>query len=82
MEQTAIAAVSAPLIVGVVQVFKPLIPDARLYAVLALALGIVANVGIAYARNGDLIEAAIAGTLAGLSAAGLYSGVKEAAAPA
>lgn len=76
MDTAATAVISAPIIVGVVQALKGFIPDARLYAPIALLLGIVANVGIAYARHADPVEAAVAGMLAGLSAAGLYSGGK------
>ena len=78
METTVTAVVSAPIITGLVQVFKPLINNSKVYAPLALVLGIVLNVAVAFGRHNDPIEAAFQGTIAGLAAAGIFSATKAA----
>ena len=74
MESTVTAGISAPVIMALIQIAKPYINNDRVYAPLALALGIVLNLAIAVARGADPLDAGLSGLLAGLAASGLYSG--------
>lgn len=65
-----------PIITALVSVFKPWLPDERLHPPLALALGILLNVGIAYYQATDLVLALLLGVVTGLAASGLYSQAK------
>jgi len=62
-----------PLILALVQVFKAFVPDHRFYPLIAVAIGIVGNLGIAYAIGESFVLATVLGVVAGLSASGLYS---------
>lgn len=62
-----------PLIAALVQVAKAWITEERAYPLLALALGLTLNVGIAIARGNDVATALLLGVVAGLAASGLYS---------
>lgn len=61
-----------PAIVAIVAMLKPWITDSNLWPPLALALALALNLTVAFARGTDPLEAAAAGLLAGLAAAGLY----------
>ncbi len=62
-----------PLIVALVQVAKSWVSEDRYYPVLAVAMGLILNLGIAQARGADLPTAMMMGLVAGLAASGLYS---------
>ena len=65
-----------PFITALVQVAKPWVTDERWWPVLAMALGLALNVGIALARASDLPTAVVLGVVVGLAAAGLYNSQK------
>ncbi|MDP2726561.1 MAG: hypothetical protein Q8P59_03365 [Dehalococcoidia bacterium] len=65
-----------PFIAALVQVAKAWVAEDRYYPLLALAVGLILNIGIALARSGDLPTAVVLGLVAGLAASGLYSGGK------
>lgn len=66
-----------PVIVGLVEAFKLFWPDEeRVYPVVAIGFGLAINVGLAWSMIGDLRLAVVYGVVAGLAAAGLYSGGK------
>ena len=65
-----------PFITALVQVAKPWVPDERWWPVLAMALGLALNVGIALAQASDLPTAVVLGVVVGLAAAGLYNSQK------
>lgn len=62
-----------PLIAALVQVAKAWVGEERYYPMMALALGLALNTGIALARHGDFPTAVLLGLVAGLAASGLYS---------
>ncbi|MDO8689655.1 MAG: hypothetical protein Q7R39_06540 [Dehalococcoidia bacterium] len=62
-----------PLIAALVQVAKSWVDEERYYPALAIALGLILNLGIALARGADVPTAVILGVVAGLAASGLYS---------
>jgi hypothetical protein len=64
---------SVPIIVGIVQVVKAWIADERWYPVVAIVLGLAINMGLASVTGVDYVSALVMGTIAGLSASGLYS---------
>lgn len=59
---------------GIVQIFKGLIPS-RYVPLLAVLVGGVVGTASAYAQSGDLVQGAVAGAVAGLTAAGTYDTV-------
>ena len=64
-----------PLIVGMVELAKKLgLPD-KFAAVLSAILGVV--IGLVYVAPNDPAKAVLVGLSMGLSASGLYSGVKN-----
>jgi len=66
-----------PLIVGVVELAKKLgLPD-KFAAVLSAVLGVV--IGLVYVAPNDPAKGVLIGLSMGLSASGLYSGVKNTA---
>ncbi len=65
-----------PVIAALVQVFKPWISDDRWTPIIALALGIIINVGIAVQAGNDVVLAVLLGIVTGLAASGLYSQAK------
>lgn len=82
MELTEFVGLAAvPVIIGLVEVFKRWIADDRYYPLIALALGIIINVAIAYQTAGDYLLAVLVGIVAGLAASGLYSGGKAVTRP-
>ena len=66
-----------PLILGLVQLFKPFITDTRYYPLIALAFGLVINLVAGWALGAasatDWVTALFNGIIAGLAANGLYS---------
>jgi len=66
-----------PLILGLVQLFKPFITDTRYYPLVALAFGLVINLVAGWALGActitEWISASFNGIIAGLAASGLYS---------
>ncbi|MDD4986913.1 MAG: hypothetical protein PHQ43_14290 [Dehalococcoidales bacterium] len=66
-----------PLILGLVQLFKPFITDTRFYPLLALGFGLVINLVAAWVLgasiSSDWVTALFNGIIAGLAASGLYS---------
>lgn len=75
--QALLGVAGAPIVMALVSaVVKPFIADQRYWPLAALALGVVWNVGLAYAVHFDPLTAAFLGVLTGLSAAGTYSGAK------
>ena len=65
-----------PLIAALVQVAKAWVADKRWYPVLAMAMGLGLNVGIAWARAGDMPTAVVLGLVTGLAASGLFNAQK------
>jgi predicted RND superfamily exporter protein len=72
---------SIPIIVALVQVFKVWILDSRFYPMLSIVFGLIFNIGIAWRLGIDLTSAIVMGIIAGMSAAGLYSGLQKPEAP-
>lgn len=66
-----------PVVVGLVELAKRLGMGERWAPLLSLALGLA--FGLVYVAPGDPRAAALAGTLLGLAASGLYSGAKTTA---
>lgn len=66
-----------PLILGLVQLFKPFITDTRYYPLVALTFGLVINLAAGWVLGAgnatDWITALFNGIIAGLAASGLYS---------
>jgi len=66
-----------PLILGLVQLFKPFITDTRLYPLLAVGFGLAINLIAGWALgasvSSDWVTALFNGIIAGLAASGLYS---------
>ena len=62
-----------PVIVAAVEIAKPFTPDRRFYPLIALALGLALNLGVALALDSDPRRAVLLGLVAGLAASGLYS---------
>jgi hypothetical protein len=76
--KSIIAGGSVPIILALVQVIKGLVPDSRWYPLVAVAFGLLINVGCIWALNPSLsalilVYAVIQGLMAGLSASGIYS---------
>ena len=66
-----------PLILGLVQLFKPFITDTRFYPLLATAFGLAINLIAGWVLGAgtaaDWVTALFNGIIAGLAASGLYS---------
>ena len=66
-----------PLILGLVQLFKPFVTDTRFYPLLALGFGMAINLVAGWAlgasASSDWITALFNGIIAGMAAGGLYS---------
>ena len=66
-----------PLILGLVQLFKPFITDTRFYPLLALGFGLAINLVAGWAlgasASSDWVTALFNGIIAGMAAGGLYS---------
>jgi len=66
-----------PLILGLVQLFKPFITDTRFYPLVALGFGLAINLVAGWALGAsaslDWITALFNGIIAGMAAGGLYS---------
>ena len=66
-----------PLILGLVQLFKPFITDTRFYPLVALAFGLAINLIAGWAlgasASSDWVTALFNGIIAGMAASGLYS---------
>ena len=72
-----IALGGVPLILGLVQLFKPFIQDTRFYPLLALAFGLTINLiagwTLGASTPSDWVTALFNGIIAGMAASGLYS---------
>lgn len=66
-----------PVIVAVIELAKLLGYPKEHAPILAVVLGLVASFGLQYYGDTVIYEAAVQGLIAGLSAVGLYSGVKN-----
>lgn len=73
MELTPEIALLVPLVVGIIEAFKQIGLGARFAPVAALALGVL---GAVLLGGGFDTTSLFQGVLAGLSASGLYSGVR------
>lgn len=66
-----------PLILGLVQLFKPFISDTRFYPLLALGFGLIINLiadwALGASAPSDWVTALFNGIIAGMAASGLYS---------
>ena len=66
-----------PLILGLVQLFKPFITDTRFYPLVALGFGLAINLVAGWALGAsmatDWVTALFNGIIAGMAASGLYS---------
>ena len=66
-----------PLILGLVQLFKPFITDTRFYPLVALGFGLAINLIAGWAlgasASSDWVTALFNGIIAGMAAGGLYS---------
>lgn len=66
-----------PLILGLVQLFKPFITDTRFYPLVALGFGLAINLvagwGLGASMATDWVTALFNGIIAGMAAGGLYS---------
>jgi uncharacterized membrane-anchored protein YitT (DUF2179 family) len=66
-----------PLILGLVQLFKPFITDTRFYPLVALGFGLAINLIAGWAMgassSSDWVTALFNGIIAGMAAGGLYS---------
>ena len=66
-----------PLILGLVQLFKPFITDTCFYPLVALVIGLVINLAAGWALGAsvasDWVTALFNGIIAGMAASGLYS---------
>ena len=66
-----------PLIMGLVQLFKPFINDTRFYPLLAVGFGLVINLVAGWALGAssspDWVTVFFNGVIAGLASGGLYS---------
>lgn len=70
--QEVIGLAGVPIIIGLVQLMKPFVTDSRFYPLIALGVALALNLGAAFLLDGDPRQAAFAGVVAGLAAAGLY----------
>jgi len=75
--KSLVALGGVPLILGLVQLFKPFISDTRYYPLLAVAFGLVINLVAGWTLGtgtaSDWVAALFNGITAGLAASGLYS---------
>ena len=66
-----------PLILGLVQLFKPFIKDTRFYPLLALGFGLAINLiagwTLGASTPSDWVTSLFNGVIAGMAASGLYS---------
>ena len=66
-----------PLILGLVQLFKPFVTDTRFYPLVALGFGLAINLVAGWAlgasASSDWVTALFNGIIAGMAAGGLYS---------
>lgn len=77
MDKTIFGVALVPIIIGISEVAKRVGFPKKYVPVLNLALGVAA--GFIYAAPSNPKEAALVGIALGLSASGLYSGVKNVA---
>lgn len=75
--KSLVALGGVPLILGLVQLFKPFISDTRYYPLVAVALGLVINLIASWALGisvtSDWVAAIFNGIIAGMAASGVYS---------
>jgi hypothetical protein len=75
---TSIVAVGGvPLILGLVQLFKPFVTDTRFYPLISLGFGLAINLVAGWVLGAaapmDWLTALFNGVIAGMAASGLYS---------
>jgi hypothetical protein len=63
---------AVPIILGLVQVIKAWIADAKWYPVISIFLGLIINMGLASVTGIGYVSAFVMGIIAGLSSSGLY----------
>lgn len=68
-----------PLVLALVQAFKPFVDDKRFWPIMAMILGVILNVAIACLMAGDMSTGVMLGIVTGLAAVGLYSTPKNVA---
>ena len=66
-----------PIVIGLVQALKFIIPNTKWSPLFAIVIGIILDVIIGALINAPPIQSIIVGILAGLSAAGIYSGTAK-----
>lgn len=75
--KSVVALGGVPLILGMVQLFKPFITDTRYYPLLAVGFGLVINLVTGWALGAatipEWVTALFNGIIAGMAASGLYS---------
>ena len=62
-----------PFIVGLVELVKPFIADKRFYPIVAVTIGVILNLIVAWQLDTGYVLAVLLGALVGLAASGLYS---------
>lgn len=73
-------AAQVALVIGIAEVFKRLGVNARLIPILDLALGLVSGIGVYHFGNKiEIVSSILIGLAVGLSACGLFSGIKNVA---
>ena len=74
---SVVALGGVPLILGLVQLFKPFITDTRFYPLVALGFGLAINLiagwTLGASASADWVTALFNGIIAGMAASGLYS---------
>jgi hypothetical protein len=77
LTKSLVAIGGVPLILGIVQLFKPFISDTRFYPLLAVAFGLAINLISGWALGAstasEWVGALFNGIIAGMAASGLYS---------
>lgn len=77
--KTLVGLGAIPIIQGLIGVFKTAFPGfpSQYLPALAMVLGIVFNVGMAYILSAPIPEAVVIGLVAGLASSGFYQVAKE-----
>lgn len=64
---------AVPVIVALVQLFKPFVADDRFWPLIAVVCGVAWNVVVGYITGENLAVSGLTGVVVGLAASGLYS---------
>lgn len=64
---------AVPVIVALVQLFKPFVADGRYWPLIAVVCGVAWNVAVGYITAENLAVSGLTGVVVGLAASGLYS---------